>query len=302
MTERTEWMDVDWQRHLRWVRVQGRLVNVVDIGEGPAIVFLHGLAGCWQNWLETIGDFARDHRVIAIDFPGFGRSEMPAEEISIPGYVRMLDELLGALQVGSATIVGNSMGGFVAADMAIRLPHRVERLVLVAPAGLSMEHMLNERNQGVRARIENTLFFGLGRLAERTDLVVRSRHLRRGLLLLVVAHPDQLSGPLVLEQVNGAGRPGFDPALDAMVRYPIRDRLSEIDVPTLVTWGELDRLVPLRDAAEFEWLIRDARKVVYEDTGHMVMLERPDRFNADLRQFIEEPLGILDPWQHAPKT
>ncbi|MGH2840498.1 MAG: alpha/beta fold hydrolase [Solirubrobacteraceae bacterium] len=302
MSDHGHWMDIDWRRHLRCVRVQGRLVNVVDIGQGPAIVFLHGLAGCWQNWLETIPEFARDHRVIAIDFPGFGRSEMPAEPISIPGYVRMLDELFGALAIGSATIVGNSMGGFVGADMAIRLPHRVERLVLVAAAGLSMEHMLNERNQGLRARIENVLFFGLGRLAGRSDIVVRSPHLRRGLLLLVVAHPERLSGPLVLEQVNGAGKPGFHPALEAMVRYPIRDRLGEIDVPTLIAWGELDRLVPLRDADEFEWLIHDARKVVYEDAGHMVMLERPERFNADVRSFIEEPLAILDPWHNARRT
>ncbi|MDQ3678799.1 MAG: alpha/beta hydrolase, partial [Actinomycetota bacterium] len=211
-------------------------------------------------------------------------------------------ELLGALSVGSATIVGNSMGGFVGADMAIRFPHRVERLVLVAAAGLSMEHMLNERNRGLRARIENVLFFGLGRLAERSDIVVRSPRLRRAMLLLVVAHPERLPGPLVLEQINGAGRPGFHPALDAMVGYPIRDRLGEIDVPTLIVWGELDRLVPLRDAAEFEWLIRDARKVVYEDTGHMVMLERPQRFNVDVRAFIEEPVAILDSWQKARKT
>ncbi|MDX6690869.1 MAG: hypothetical protein QOG15_2326 [Solirubrobacteraceae bacterium] len=302
MSEREDWMAIDWSRHLRWVPVQGKLVNVLDIGEGPALVFLHGLAGCWQNWLEVLPDLAREHRVIAIDFPGFGHSEMPTDPISIPGYSRMLDELLAALAIGSATIVGNSMGGFVAADMAIRFPHRVERLVLVAAAGLSMEHMLNERNQGLRARIENYLFFGLGRLAAWTDLVVRSPRLRRGLLLLVVAHPERLPGPLVLEQVNGAGRPGFGPALEAMVRYPIRDRLGEIDVPTLVVWGELDRLVPLRDAAEFEWLIPDARKVVYEDTGHMVMLERPERFTADVRRFLSEPLGILDPWPRVRRT
>lgn len=302
MSEHSEWMAIDWSSHLRWVRVQGRLVNVLDIGEGPAVVFLHGLSGCWQNWLETIPEFARDHRVIALDFPGFGQSEMPAEPISIAGYARMLDELFGALVVGSATIVGNSMGGFVGADMAIRYPDRVDRLVLVAAAGLSMEHMLNERNQGLRARVENVLFFGLGRLAQWSDIVVRSPRLRRGLLLLVVDHPERLSGPLVLEQVNGAGKPGFESALDAMVRYPIRDRLGEIDVPTLVVWGEHDRLVPLRDAAEFEWLIRGARKVVYEDTGHMVMLERPERFNADVRAFIGEPLGTLDPWHHQRNT
>jgi len=294
----TDWMQVNWRNHLRWVRVQGRLVNVVDIGQGPStLVFLHGLSGCWQNWLQTIPEFARDHRVIVLDFPGFGQSEMPAEPISIPGYARMLDELLAALSIGSATIIGNSMGGFVGIDLAIRLPERVDRLVLVAGAGLSMEHMLNERNQGLRPRVENFLFFGLGRLAAHSDIVVRSPTLRRALLRLVVAHPEKLPGRLMLEQVNGAGKPGFHRALDAMVGYPIRDRLGEIDSPTLIVWGEEDRLVPLRDAAEFEWLIRRARKVVYEDTGHMVMLERPERFNADLRAFLEEPMTMLGPWQ-----
>ena len=80
---RSEWMDIDWREHLRWVRVDGRSVNVVDIGSGPVIVFLHGLAGCWQNWLENIPEFARDHRVIALDLPGFGASPMPDESISM---------------------------------------------------------------------------------------------------------------------------------------------------------------------------------------------------------------------------
>jgi len=80
---RSPWMDVAWREHLRWVRADGRWVNVVDIGSGPVIVFLHGLAGCWQNWLENIPEFARDHRVIALDLPGFGASPMPDESISM---------------------------------------------------------------------------------------------------------------------------------------------------------------------------------------------------------------------------
>jgi pimeloyl-ACP methyl ester carboxylesterase len=148
--------------------------------------------------------------------------------------------------------------------------------------------MRHERKTGLRARSENLLFFGLGRLARHTDLVVRSRRLRRALLLLVVAHPERLPGPLIREQAHGAGKPGFDAALDAMTAYPIRDRLGEIACPTLIVWGQEDRLVPVRDASEFAWLILDARKLVYPDTGHMVMLERPERFNADVRAFIEE--------------
>jgi pimeloyl-ACP methyl ester carboxylesterase len=200
----------------------------------------------------------------------------------------MLVALLDELGVEGVRIVGNSMGGFVGAEMAIRFPIRVQRLVLVAAAGLSMRHMRRERSRGLGARVENALFFSLGRLAAHSDVVVRSSHLRRALLMLVVAYPERLPAPLILEQAHGAGKPGFDDALDAMTAYPIRDRLGEIACPTLVVWGEQDRLVPLRDASEFEWLIPDAHKVVYGDTGHMVMFERPARFNADVRGFLRE--------------
>jgi len=285
-------MDVDWRSHLRWVTLHGRPVNVLDSGPDdpalPAVVFLHGLSGCWQNWLESIPPLMADHRVIALDLPGFGESPMPADPISVSAYARLVVELLDELGVADATIVGNSMGGFIACEMAIRFPARVNRLVLVAAAGLSLRHMRHERRRGLRARAENLLFFGLGRLAGRTDLVVRSRRLRRSLLLLVVAHPERLPGPLILEQAHGAGKPGFDDALEAMTAYPIRDRLGEIGCPALVVWGEQDRLVPVRDASEFAWLIPGARKILYPDTGHMVMLERPGRFNADVRAFIEE--------------
>jgi pimeloyl-ACP methyl ester carboxylesterase len=293
---RSEWMDVDWREHLRWVRVDGRSVNVVDVGAGPVVVFLHGLAGCWQNWLENIPQLARDHRVIALDLPGFGASPMPAQPISMPGYARMLDELFVTLGVDSATLVGSSMGGFVAAEFAIRYAAQVQRLCLTSPAGLSMEHMRNERNQGLRARTENLLFFCTGWAASRSDRVVRSERLRRALLMLVAAHPERLPSRLIAEQARGSGKPGFNDALDAMTRYPIRDRLGEIRCPTLVVWGELDRLVPVRDAAEFAWLIPQARKIVYPDTGHLVMLERPARFNADLRAFLKEPAGSQAPW------
>ncbi len=96
---------------------------------------------------------------------------------------------------------------------------------------------------------------------------------------VVAAHPDLLPAPLVAEQIRGSGKPGFVDALDALTDYPIRDRLPEIACPTLIVWGEDDMLVPVRDADEFERLIPDARKVVFPDTGHVAMLERPAAFN-----------------------
>jgi pimeloyl-ACP methyl ester carboxylesterase len=285
---RSEWLDVDWQQHLRWVRVEGRWMNIVDIGEGPIVMFVHGLSGCWQNWLENIPHFARDHRVIAVDLPGFGESEMPSKDISISGYADTLDALLDVLEIDSVRLVGNSMGGFIGAELAIRCPARIERLVLAAAAGLSVEFIRTQRKEGLRHRAENIAFFNIGWLASRSPTVARRRRLRSALLLLVAAHPDRLPPPLTYEQVKGSGKPGFSDALDALCSYPIRKRLCKIECPTLIVWGDKDRLVPLKDATVFEELISDSRKVIYTDTGHLTMLERPARFNADVRSFLQE--------------
>ena len=261
-------------------------MHLVELGSGPALVFVHGLGGCWQNWLENLPDLARDHRVIALDLPGFGGSEMPAGEISVAGYARIVDGVCGALSIGSAAVVGNSMGGFVAAELALAQPERVERLVLVSAAGLHIAELRLDRALDRVRRAERAFARGGGFVAARSQAFARRVRLRRLVLAGVVAHPDLLPAPLVAEQVAGAGRPGFMPALRSMASYPLRHRLAQIACPTLIVWGERDRIVPVRDADAFERLIGGARKIVYPDTGHLPMLERPARFNADLREFL----------------
>jgi pimeloyl-ACP methyl ester carboxylesterase len=286
---RSEWMDVDWQQHLRWVQVEGRWMNLVDIGEGPVVLFVHGLSGCWQNWLENIPHFARDHRVIAMDLPGFGESEMPDKQISISRYADTIDALLDVLEIDQPVrLIGNSMGGFIGAELAIRYPQRLERMVLVAAAGLSVEYIRTQRKEGLRHRAENVAFFNIGWLASRSTMVVRRRRLRSALLLLVAARPDRLPPEITYELVKGSGKEGFNDALDALCNYPIRERLPEIECPVLIVWGTKDRLVPLKDASVFEELIGDSRKLVYKDTGHLTMLERPARFNRDVEAFLRE--------------
>jgi pimeloyl-ACP methyl ester carboxylesterase len=282
------WLDVDWSEHQSWVRIEDRWVNVIELGSGPPLLLIHGLS-CWQSWLENICFFAGDHRVIAMDLPGFGASQPPAEPISISGYARMLDALCEELGVGRAAVVGNSMGGFIGAELAIRYPARVQRLCLAPAIGLNMEHVRIERRKSIHNRLENILFFGLAWLSVRSDMPVRRPGLREKLLSLVVAHPQGLPGELVLQVIRATGQAtGFAEALDAITRYPIRDRLGEISCPTLIVWGAEDRLVPVSDATELEWLIPNSRKLIYEDTGHLPMLERPARFNADLRAFLAE--------------
>src|SRR3954447_14379381 len=180
-TGRSAWMDVDWREHRRFVEVDGRQVNVVEIGDGdPPIVFVHGLAGSWQNWLENMPHFAAaGHRVVAFDLPGFGASDLPGEKISIPGYGRIVDTLLDQLGLGPSVLVGNSMGGFIAAEVAIQFPARVERLVLVSAAGLTIEYQRDERALAVLKYLEARLTAWGGWVGARADDLAQRRRYRR---------------------------------------------------------------------------------------------------------------------------
>jgi pimeloyl-ACP methyl ester carboxylesterase len=288
---RSAWRDVDWAAHQRYVEVAGSQVNLVELGSGPPLVFVHGLAGSWTNWLENICAFAEDHRVLALDLPGFGASGIPREPVSIPGYARLLDALCAQLAIARAAFVGNSMGGLVCAELARSHPRRVDRLCLVSAAGISIEKLPLEHALKAAVPFERVIRAYGGVIARRSWTLARRARLRRLALLHVTTHADRLPAPLAAELIAGAGRPGLLPGLRAMAAYPIRARIGEIACPTLIVWGARDRMVPLRDASEFERLIPGARKIVYEDTGHVPQLERPACFNADLRAFLAEGAG-----------
>ncbi len=288
---RSPWLDIDWREHQRWVSVAGQPVNTIDLGENdaPPLVFIHGLSGSWPNWLEQLPVFADSHRVIAVDLPGFGHSPMPHERITISGYARLLDGLFDELGIDAATVVGNSMGGFVAAELAIAFPQRVERLVLVSPAGLSTyRHPRGTRALPALHRGERIVAAYTAWMASKSDIVTKRALLRNATLGLVTRHPGRLPAALAAEQLRGAGKPGFIQALEANLDYDFRDRLPEIACPTLIVWGDSDRVITVRDAAVFAELIPGSRKVIYEDTGHMAQIERPDAFNSLLREFLGE--------------
>jgi pimeloyl-ACP methyl ester carboxylesterase len=282
------WRDTDWSRELKRVEVDGTPINYVDVGSGSEepVVLVHGLGGQWQNWLENIPRLAQERRVLALDLPGFGLTPEPADgEISIPGYGRCVDAFCDKLGLGQVALVGNSMGGFVTAEVAIQFPQRVSRLVLVSAAGITSADAL-------QAPI---LTFGRVATALATNSAARHRKLaarpitRHASLALVARHPRLLKADFAYEGFfKGAGKGGFDDALRASLEYDFRDRLPEVKVPTLIVWGEKDSIIPVRDADEYERLIEDSRKVVMKDTGHIPMAERPETFNDLLLRFLAE--------------
>jgi pimeloyl-ACP methyl ester carboxylesterase len=321
--ERPSWMDIDWTTHQRWVVVDGQPLNTIELGTGRPLLFIHGLGGCWANWLEQLSPLANrtdgkvvhdgapfereeapapshrrggpgpapvlDGRLVAVDLPGFGHSPMSAGPISIAGYARLLDLLLAQLEIDSATVVGNSMGGLIGAELALAFPRRVERLVLVSPAGVStFGHLERARGRSALLRLEPTLAATTAWAAANAERIARRPRLRRASLKFVVRHPGDLPAPLAAEQLRGAGKPGFMQALESTDHDDLRSRLGEIACPTLIVWGDGDRVISVRDADVFSALIPHSRGVIFADTGHMAMLERPRRFNALLEDFLSE--------------
>ena len=281
------WRGLDWGGLLRRVDVDGTPVNYVDLGSGEEepVVLVHGLGGQWQNWLENLPRLAQDRRVLALDLPGFGLSPEPSERITIPGYGRTVERFCERLDLGPVALVGNSMGGFVAAETAIQFPGRVSRLVLVSAAGISTASTVRAPIL-TAGRVATAL--AANTAARHRELAARplSRHLS---LAFVARHPRLIRADLAYEGFfKGAGKPGFDDALRACLEYDFRERLPDVGCPTLIVWGEDDAIIPVRDAEEFERLISDSRKVVMRDTGHVPMAERPAAFNDMLLGFLAE--------------
>jgi pimeloyl-ACP methyl ester carboxylesterase len=287
LSARPDWRTIDWAAHLRRAEVDGTPINYVDLGSGERepVVFVHGLGGQWQNWLENLPRAAQERRVLALDLPGFGLTPEPREKITISGYGRCVEAFCEKLGLEEVALVGNSMGGFITAEVAIQFPTRVSRLVLVSAAGISSP---NARRRPILLAGRIASAIGTNTAARHRTLAARptTRHFS---LAFVARYPKLLRADLAYEGFfKGTGKPGFDDALRACLDYDFMDRLPEVRVPTLIIWGANDSIIPVRDANEFERLIPDSRKVVMRETGHIPMAERPQAFNDLLMEFLAE--------------
>ena len=291
-TAEPDWREVDWISLQRTSRSTAPrcTTSTWASAKRPPVVFVHGLGGCWQNWLENLPAIARGRRVVALDLPGFGLSDMPREEISITLFANTVEQLCRHLDLGHVAVVGNSMGGFTAAELAIRHPDRVERLVLVDAAGISLAEA---KRAGVL--LGNLIAKGGGGTPEQVRRALRRPGYTQAAFGTVMRHPTRLERDLLAEQISGIGKPGFAASMRALMSYDFRDRLSEISCPTLVVQGDQDILVPLGDAREYERRIPKATSLILADTGHVPMIERPRTFNRALLEFLEQEVAPDQP-------
>jgi pimeloyl-ACP methyl ester carboxylesterase len=278
------WTTIDWSKYTRDLDHEGRKLHFVDVGRGQPVVLVHGLGGSWLTWLENVPDLSAGHRVIALDLPGFGRSEAPPSTGDIDVHVESIEAVLNYLGLASAIVVGHSMGGLIALRLANERPARVQGLVLLSGGGLALGAF---RLALVgRAFTAFNIFMGMPMVPE---MIVKCDALRWVLLRPMLANPASLSRALAAEVIPAVRAQGLVPSLHAAVRGLASVDPAAVHCPVLLVWGARDRIMPVAAARQLAAELPDARLAVIDDVGHCAMFEDPARFNALVRSFVADP-------------
>jgi pimeloyl-ACP methyl ester carboxylesterase len=283
------------------VRIHGHRVRYRTASCDPAnpvLLLVHGIAGSSQTWEEVIGPLARDHTVIAPDLLGHGESAKPRGDYSLGAYASGLRDLLAVLGHDRATIVGHSLGGGVAMVFAYQFPERTERMVLVDSGGLGREVSLALR----AASLPGSEFV--------LPLLFSTPLLRAGGAIAgALGKVGLRGGPDVEEIARGISgftdvrtRTAFVHTVRAVIdpqgqRVSARDRLYLADgVPTLLVWGDCDRIIPVDHGRAAAELIHNSRLEIFPGAGHFPHRDDPLRFVEVLRDFLAstEPAWIDD--------
>lgn len=221
-------------------------------GAGPPVVLVHGLSGSSRWWRRNIGALTPYRRVYLVDLIGFGASRA-GQRFALAEAAGLLIQWLDQLELERVDLVGHSMGGMIAAELAADAPERVARLVLVDPAALPIDAHFS-----THAR----------------SLLQELRYVSPSFLPVLIA--DALrAGPLTLWR-----------AATALMLADLRPKLAQICAPTLVIWGEHDALVPLAFAQQLAHYLRYEELVVIKGAGHVPMWDRPQEFNRVLTKFL----------------
>jgi pimeloyl-ACP methyl ester carboxylesterase len=271
----------------RTLIVDGTDLRIIDSGTGTPVVFLHGFGASMYSWRHVLPVVAgAGYRVIAFDNRGFGFSEKPRHGYTNGAYARLAIALLDSLRITSAVFVGHSMGGAIAAEVALRAPDRVRGLVLVDAAGAGV------RWPGV-LRIARVPFIGA------VATTMRGRWITGRILRSTYADPRKVTETDVDQYYAPVARGDYGPALRGVLREFRFDtlvgtgRLRLLQPPTLVLWGDDDRWIKLGDGTRLAREIPRSAFVIIPRAGHTPAEEQPDELNRVLMEFLKEGLSRI---------
>jgi pimeloyl-ACP methyl ester carboxylesterase len=254
-----------------FVTVYGAKIHYVEAGSGAPVILVHGLADNTAVWNSVVPPLAARFRVIAFDQIGFGRSDKPLLNYRVSTLVDFLDGFMTELKIQRASLVGNSLGGWVAAAFALKHPERVDRLVLSDAAGYA-----------ALAKTMDPRALHALRLASREDI----RYL--GPLTFHDKRFYQDVDGAFKQRITAGDSYTIGRLLDAMISEDdvVDNRLQRINRPTLVIWGRDDKLIPLSFGEQFHQEIAHSRLQIIDNCGHMPQVECPDEFATAVLRFL----------------
>ena len=275
----------------------GRSRAPIDTGEGPVVVLVHGQPGAGGDWVALGNLLSRDHRVLAPDRPGWGADPRPA--MGIVANAEALGDLLELVGVqGPTTLVGHSLGGGIALELALRRPERVDALVLVGSVGVAAALSGFDRLLAVPMVGDGILRAGVAAL--RRTLITATRYSEH--------HPEARLArkvavlPTLQAAIGNDGRPMVGRSRRSflveqralLAESPgLERRLGEISVPTAVVTGASDRVVPPVAARALAGAIPGAELVVLAG-GHLLPFEQPEAIAEIVRRYCEAVSGVTD--------
>ena len=275
-------------------------------GTEPAL-FVHGLGGSSTNWTDLMALLGDRLVGLATDLPGHGRSPAsPTRRYPLSGHVDAVEALLDARSLGPVHLFGNSLGGAVSTLLAARRPDLVRTLTLISPAFPQLDP-----RRATDFPLAAALIPGVNRLAARRMAAIPIEARTRGVLELCYADPSRVHPERLAEEVQEAIRRSADPHAQeaflasarglvlAYARPPRRSlwaAAARVTAPVCVIWGAHDRLVPASVAPRVRAAFRRApiaRLEVFQDAGHVSMMERPERTADVVRSFLDDAHAIL---------
>ena len=256
----------------RTTTVFGQTIHYFDLGSGPVVVLLHGLGSKKEDWLPVLEPMAQKYHLLVPDQIGFGKSDKPLMDYSVQTYVDFLNEFLRQMKVEKTSLVGESLGGWIAALYTTELgggAHLVpvEKLVLVDAAGLKQDTPIPDLNPsslaGMKAMME-AVFYDTSWLDENA--------LRKVFTDKLAVH-DGYTVKSIL------GNP-------ALAGERLDGRLGNIKAPTLVVWGKQDKLLPIASGDKYAAGIAGAKMVSFDKCGHVPPVEKTEEFVAAVTGFL----------------
>lgn len=284
-----EFKDIDYNFDVKYSKVRNIQIAYIDEGKSDKVLLLiHGLGTSAKSWIKNIPSLSKEFRVIAVDLPGYGKSDKGYYSYSMSWYAKFLTEMLDVLKIEKATFIGHSMGGQISLVAALNYPNKVDKLVLISPAGF--EKFLEGEGDWMKSA------FTIDLIKETT-----TRNIDVNLRANFYEYPDDAAF-FVTDRIQIKGASDFEDYCYAVTRNvagmidePVLEKLENINHKALILFGENDGLIPnpylhggfTSDIAKFaNEKLKNSELILVPSCGHMLQFEKFNEANLAISKFL----------------